>query len=147
MSNRDNPGIGARFQNAVKEWFNNHFEQSFIPEVKIKIGSTLTKKEDYKDHKFDIVSDDQTIAIECKCITWTQSGNVPSAKMGFVNEAAFYLSLLPNSYKKYIVILDSYNPKRDEKLADYYYKTNKHLLGDIVVAEYSPEKDEMRFLC
>ena len=66
--------------------------------------------------------------------------------MGFVNETAFYLSLLPNTYKKYIVMLDSYNPKRNEKLADYYYRTYKHLLGDITVVEYNPSTNSMRFL-
>ena len=57
-------------------------------EKKIPIGDPA------KDHKFDIVSGDNSIAIECKCYTWTVTGNVPSAKMGFTNEAAFYLSFL-----------------------------------------------------
>ena len=146
MSNSDNPIFGAEFQRQVKEWFIIHYNQSFNEEVKIKIGSPLIDPAEYKEHKFDIVSDDNSIVIECKRYTWTETWNVPSAKMGAANETAFYLSLLPSTYKKYIVMFSAYNPKRDEYLADYYYKTNKHLLGDIVIAEYNPENNGMRML-
>lgn len=64
--------------------------------------------------------------------------------MGFTNEAAFYLSLLEGKHTKYIVMLKSYNPKRKETLAEYYYRTNKHLLGVIIIAEYEPDSDNMR---
>ena len=146
MSNSDNPIIGAEFQRQVKDWFNDHYNQDFKEEVKIHIGSPLVDPAEYKEHKFDIVSVDKTIAIECKRYTWTETWNVPSAKMRGTNEAAFYLSLLPSTYKKYIVMLAAYNPKRHEYLADYYYKINKHLLGDIVIAEYNPENNGMRML-
>ena len=105
MSNSDNPILGAEFQTQVKEWFDEHFNQSFTEEVKIKIGSPFVDPTEYKAHKFDIVSDDYTIVIECKRYTWTETSNVPSAKIRATNEAAFYLSLLPSTYKKYIGIL------------------------------------------
>ncbi len=140
MSNSDNPGNGANFQRQVFGWFENHYKQRFILEKKIPIGKPA------KDHKFDIVDDAGTIAIECKRYTWTESGNVPSAKMGFTNEAAFYLTFLPDSYEKYIVMLRSYHPKRQESLAEYYYRTNRHLIGKIKVAEYDPESDELRVI-
>lgn len=66
--------------------------------------------------------------------------------MGFTNEAAFYLSFLPETYEKYIVMLKSYHPKRNESLAEYYYRTNRHLLGKIKVAEYDPERNEFRIV-
>lgn len=71
---------------------------------------------------------------------------MPSAKMGFTNEAAFYLSFLPDTYTKYIVMLYSYHEKRGETLAEYYYRRYQHLLGDIKVAEYDPESKEMRVI-
>ena len=37
-------------------------------------------------------------------------------------------------------MLKSYNPKRKETLAEYYYRTNKHLLGVIIIAEYEGNK-------
>ena len=138
MSNSDNPGNGAAFQRQVFAWLEKHYKKRFILEKKIPIGKPA------KDHKFDIVDEEGTIAIECKRYTWTESGNVPSATMGFANEAAFYLTFLPESYEKYIVMLRSYHPKHQESLAEYYFRTNRHLLGKIKVAEYDPETDDLR---
>ena len=65
---------GAIFQKQVKEWFQEHYEKLFEMEKKIPIGDPA------KGHKFDIVDEAGTIAIECKRYTWTETGNVPSAK-------------------------------------------------------------------
>lgn len=40
-------------------------------------------------------------------------------------------------------MLKSHHPKRNESLAEYYYRTNRHLLGKTKVAEYDPEQDEL----
>lgn len=136
MSNSENPKNGADFQKAVQEYFIHKYGTGFELEKKIRIGKT-----EKKDHKFDIVNLEKGIVIECKRYTWTETGNVPSAKMGFTNEAAFYLSFLPDSYTKYIVMLRSYHHKRNESLAEYYLRTNRHLLGNIIVAEYDPSTD------
>ena len=98
-SNSENPAIGAKFQEDVAAWFKNTYKKEFILEKKIPIGYS-----DKKDHKFDIVSDDNTIAIECKCYSWTETGNVPSAKMGAANEAVFYLSFLINYIARYLLL-------------------------------------------
>lgn len=140
MSNSDNPRNGAIFQHQVMECFKKHYRLEFELEKKLPIGNPP------KDHKFDIVDKRNTIAIECKRYTWTETGNVPSAKMGFTNEAAFYLSFLPETYQKYIVMLYSFHQKRQETLAEYYYRTNRHLLGGIKVAEYDPERDYLRII-
>ena len=140
MSNSDNPKNGADFQEKVQQYFIEKCGPGFELEKKIQIG------EPPKDHKFDIVNSDLGIVIECKRYTWTAAGNVPSAKMGFTNEAAFYLSFLPDSYKKYIVMLEAHHPKRQESLAEYYYRINKHLLGKTKVAEYEPESHRFRII-
>ncbi len=140
MSNSDNPKNGAEFQRAVQEFLIRNNSEGFELEKAIKIGKPA------KNHKFDIVNSDKQIVIECKRYTWTESGNVPSAKMGFLNEAAFYLSFLPDTYKRIIVILRSYHPKRKESLAEYYFRTYRHLLGTIIVAEFDPESKEFRIV-
>ena len=140
MSNSDNPKIGAAFQKWVLDWFTKNYGIGFELEKKIPIGKPA------KDHKFDIVNTEKKIAIECKRYTWTESGNVPSAKMGATNEAAFYLSFLPDSYEKYIVMLYTFNEKRRESLAEYYHRTNKHLIGKIIVAEYDPEQEKLHII-
>ena len=109
-------------------------------EKKIPIGDPP------KDHKFDIVNSNLGIVIECKRYTWTVTGNVPSAKMGFTNEAVFYLRFLPDKYVKYIVMLKAHHPKRQESLAEYYYRMNRHLLGAVKVAEYDPVSNELSVL-
>ncbi len=140
MSNSDNPKNGADFQRAVQKYFIDEYGPGFELEKKILIGDPP------KDHKFDIVNPNRRIVIECKRYTWTETGNVPSAKMGFTNEAAFYLSFLPDNYEKYIVMLKAYHPKRNESLAEYYYRTNRHLLGKTKVAEYDPGSKDMRII-
>ncbi len=133
MSNSEHPKLGADFQRAVQRYFIQECGAGFELEKKIPIG------EPAKEHKFDIVNSDKHIVIECKRYTWTETGNVPSAKMGFTNEAAFYLSFLPNTFEKYIVMLRSHHAKRNESLAEYYYRTYRHLLGAIKIAEFDPE--------
>ena len=139
-TNSENPKAGAAFQKDVARWFESKYKKEFILEKRIEIGSPS------KAHKFDIVSKDDTMAIECKCYSWTITGNVPSAKMGFTNEAAFYLSFLPDTYDKYIVMQYAIHDKRNETLAEYYYRMNKHLLGKTKVAEYNPDTDSLRII-
>ena len=143
MSNSDNPRVGAEFQSQVRDFFECKYGKKFHLEEKIAIGF---EPDNLKEHKFDIVSADGLIVVECKRYTWTASGNVPSAKMGFTNEAAFYLSFLPSSITKYIVMFQSFNAKRGETLAEYYYKTNKHLLKDVLIAEFNPDSSELRII-
>ncbi|MGI6700761.1 MAG: hypothetical protein ACOX6G_10695 [Christensenellales bacterium] len=140
MSNSDNPKTGAVFQRQVQNWFIRNYQRPFVLEKKIPIGNPP------KEHRFDIVDEHDTIIVECKRYVWTESGNVPSAKMGFTNEAAFYLSFLPETCEKYIVMLYSYHEKRRESLAEYYYRTYRHLLGSIKVAEYNPDTDEFHIV-
>ena len=112
----------------------------FEVERKIAIGRPA------KLHSFDISSLDESIVVECKCYTWTETGNIPSAKMGFTNEAAFYLSFLPDDTERIIVMLYAEHAKRNETLAEYYFRTNRHLLGKIKIYEFDLQTKEMRFV-
>ena len=141
MSNSDNPKNGARFQAQVQDWFTENHGEGFELEVPIEIGVNTDL---VKEHRFDIVNREKKIVIECKRYTWTETGNVPSAKMGFLNEAAFYLSLLPEEYEKFIVIYYSYHEKKGMTLAEYYFQMNRHLLGKTKIAEYNPRRREFR---
>lgn len=138
--NSENPRIGKEFQLSVKKWFEKQFDVPFEMEHKMLIGCPA------KLHSFDISDMNEKIVVECKCYTWTETGNVPSAKMGAVNEAAFYLSFLPQNTDKYIVMLRAEHAKRNETLAEYYFRTNRHLLGDIKILEYNMYTEEMFFV-
>ena len=138
--NSENPRIGKVFQLAVKKWFEEAYASPFEVERKIAIGRPS------KLHSFDISSLDESVVIECKCYTWTETGNIPSAKMGFTNEAAFYLSFLPDNTERIIVMLCAEHTKRNETLAAYYFRTNRHLLGKIKIYEFDIQTNEMRFV-
>lgn len=139
-SNSENPKVGKKFQLTVKEWFEKSLNCEFEIERKIAIGNPS------KLHSFDIANKEGTVVVECKCYTWTETGNVPSAKMGFTNEAAFYLSFLPAEVDKSIVMLRATHPKRTETLAEYYFRTNRHLLGKIKILEFDSDTLEMRLV-
>ena len=140
MSNSDHSRIGAFFQKQVMKWFHDKYGIEFELEKKIPIG------EPPMDHKFDIASEDGRIVIECKRYTWTKTGNVPSAKLRSVNEAALFLSFLENVEEKYIVMLKTHHPNKSESLAEYYYRTNGHLLRGTKVAEFDPKEKEFRIV-
>ena len=96
--NRLNTGKGRSFQEQVAVLLSNHFGVTFRLDYPIPIGNPP------KTHRFDLVSTDSRYAGECKNYSWTESGNVPSAKMGFVNEALFSLSLLPSDTFRFVVM-------------------------------------------
>ena len=42
--------------------------------------------------------------------------------------------------------ISQHRKKSYEDLAEYYYRTNRHLLGSIKVAEYDPERDNLQII-
>ena len=66
----------------------------------------------------------------------TETGNVPSAKIRTMNEAVFFLSFLPDTMEKIIVMAKATHPKRKETLAEYYHRSYGHLLGATRMMEY-----------
>lgn len=130
-----NPGKGAQFQERAAKLLSEHLQTEFQIDYSIAIGNPP------KGHKFDLVSSDLQYVGECKNYSWTKSGNVPSAKMGFVNEAAFYLSFLPKGITRFIVMRKDVHPKRNETLAEYYYRTYNHLLQGLIIFEVCIEEE------
>lgn len=139
-SNSENPRVGRLFQIQVQQWFQAVRKEVYQLEVPIAIGNPA------KPHKFDLANSSGKTVVECKCYTWTETGNVPSAKMRSVNEAAFYLSFLSYDVEKCIVMAKATHPRRNETLAEYYYRINHHLLGDIKILEYDTDANEMRLI-
>ena len=139
MSNSDHPHWGKDFQEKVCDYFasKSEYKGNFEMEVGLPIGDPQ------KDHFFDIVNKEERIVIECKRYTWTETGNVPSAKIRSLNEAAFFLTSLKGPYTKYIIMLKAKHPKKKESLAEYYFRTYRHLLGSIIIAEYDITTKEM----
>lgn len=127
-SNSDNPRIGKEFQRMVLAYAKDHFLQDFIEEKPVNIGNPPTP------HKFDVVSADESIIIECKCYTWTEGGNVPSAKLATLDEAVLYMKSICHPAKKIIAMKAAEN--NGVSLAEYFCDKKGHLLGDISVWEF-----------
>lgn len=131
--NSENPHVGRKFQEFVqtilKEKYNTYFEQ----EAAIPIGRPP------KEHKFDLANADRSIVAECKCYTWTDSGNVPSAKLMGLDEAVFYFGFLPSGTKKLLCMKKAVFRGKQETLAEYYVRAHGHLLEDVSVIEISDD--------
>ena len=133
-TNSENPLVGRKFQEYVKTVLEKKFKTEFNLETAIPIGDPC------KDHKFDLANKDRTIVAECKCYTWTDSGNVPSAKLMGLDEAVFYFSFLPPKTQKILCMKKADYPGKTETLAEYYVRIHGHLLRDVKVYEISDDK-------
>ena len=88
MANSDNPGRGAKFEDAVRRFFLNHglrLEANYT----VDVGAASVRK----PRRFDLGCVEPAMLVECKSHSWTEGGNAPSAKLSVWNEAMFYFSL------------------------------------------------------
>lgn len=139
-ANSGNAAKGKEFQQLASDALSGYFGVQFALNVPISIGDPA------KNHKFDLVSVGGKYVGECKCYGWTETGNMPSAKMAFMNEAVLYLSLLPSETKRFIVMRKDTHSKRSETLADYYYRTYRHLLNGIQILELDVDAGTVRII-
>jgi hypothetical protein len=104
-------------------------------------------KENKKIHRFDLGGESPKIIVECKTHKWTTGNNVPSAKMTVWNEVMFYFTLAPRDYRKIFFVKRDYNKKRGETLADYYFRTYRHLIPcEVEIWEYDENNKSFRVL-
>lgn len=88
------------------------------------------------------ITDDSTIGDSFKTLGFDMDcGHGFEEKYG--KEAFINPDALEKVIEKYIVMLRSHHEKRSESLAEYYFRTNKHLIGKTRVAEYDPRSNEM----
>ena len=136
--NSMNPAKGRRFQKLAVKILSKHFGVDFEIEYPVEIGNPP------EQHNFDLASKDLKYIGESKNYSWTEGGNVPSAKMVFVNEAVFYLQHLPDDISRFVVMREDFNAKRNETLAEYYHRTNYHLLNGVYIIEIDTETMDIR---
>jgi len=133
-----NTAKGREFQRRAAAMLERYFRVGFRTEHRVAIGDPP------KEHRFDLVSDDLQYVGECKNYSWTEGGNVPSAKMGFINEAVFYLSYLPRETRRFVVMRRDVDTRHGESLAEYYYRMNRHLLNGVFIVELDLETETVR---
>lgn len=128
---KSNTYVGKEFERAAKNFFLTqglHLENDFL--VKIGINGK-------KPHNFDLGSLNDKILVECKSHTWTEGGNVPSAKITTWDQAMYLFYSAPRDYRKIFFVLKDYSLKRQETLAEYYIRTKYHLIPqDVEIWEF-----------
>ncbi|TKX60436.1 hypothetical protein EXE48_12720 [Halorubrum sp. ASP1] len=119
------------FEDRVKRYFEQYFGRSFIREKEWRVGQEQV-------HKFDSVSKDGEIVIECKSYTWVNGEDIPPAKISTLNETLLFLSRV-EAERKMIVIQDDFRDSDDKSLAEYYVDHYGGLMDDVEVWSYIPQ--------
>ncbi len=122
-----NTQVGNDFEDLVQAFF---ISQGITVKKNIPILIGINKNK--KSHRFDLGNETDNLIIECKSHTWTESGNVPSAKITTWDQAMFYFLACPEGYRKVFMVLRDFSSKRNETLCEYYLRTKAHLIPDDV---------------
>jgi hypothetical protein len=95
-----NTQAGNDFEAAARAFFTQQ-GISLVKNFSVPVGVGEAKKL----HRFDLGSENPPVLVECKSHTWTQGGNMPSAKMTVWNEAMYYFHVAPAFYRKIFFVL------------------------------------------
>jgi len=119
------------FQKRVTQYFEEIFGCDFIREKEWRVGQEQV-------HKFDSISKDGNIVIECKSYTWVNGENIPPAKISTLNETLLFLSRV-EAERKLIVMQDDFRDSDQKSLAEYYVDHYGGLMDDVEVWSYIPK--------
>ena len=134
---KSNTDVGHDFESIAKGFFAT-IGLALEPRVTVEIGVNGKKP-----HSFDLGCRSGMVLVECKSHTWTQGGNVPSAKMTTWDQAMYFFYAAPSGYRKIFFVLRDYNARRKESLAEYYIRTHSHLIpADVEFWEYDDTKSD-----
>ena len=129
QNSTSNASEGNIFELLVKGYFNKTYNLGLTKNIKVDIG--ISTKVIKKSKTFDLGRQNEII-IECKSHSWTETSNIPSAKLTTRNEAMYFFHLVPKGLRKIFVVEKFYSDKRQETLAGYYLRTYHHLIPDDV---------------
>jgi len=132
--------MGNDFEEDVMNWLNDNCSKDYTRDEQF---CTFNIGEPPKPRKFDIVSKDRSVVIECKCFTWTKSGGTPHGKMKSISEAVLRLSFITNA-DTYIVIKRDLRLKSSESLAEYYFRRFGNMLRGTRILEFDEKIGELR---
>jgi hypothetical protein len=142
-----NSDVGRKFEELARAYFFKEEGLTLQRDFRIEIGVSSKKK----GRRFDLGSNEPAVLVECKSHRWTETGNMPSAKVTVWNESMFYFLLAPSTHRKILFVLKDINPRTGETLAEYYIKHHSHLIPPgvsiIEFDEYSGSAREMKVPC
>lgn len=130
-----NAHVGDDFEDTAQLYF---LSQGKRLQKRFKVSLGLSSK---KVHDFDLGAAQPPVLVECKSHKWTSGGKVPSGKIHIWNEAMYYFHLAPRGYRKILFVLRDYDDKKRETLAQYYIRTQRHLIpDDVEILEFDATK-------
>lgn len=109
LGSTSNSQVGIDFEAKAKNYLEKRFNCAFTKNFGLKIGINNSRK---KLHRFDLGCKDNNIIVECKSHTWTESGNMPSAKVTVLREAIFYFHFVRFSIYKNFICQKKYSSKK-----------------------------------
>jgi hypothetical protein len=134
MANSDNPARGAAFEQAVGAFFQRHSRLKLTPNFVVQVGVASKRR----PRKFDLGSTKPRVLVECKRHTWTKGGNAPSAKLTCWNEAMYFFSTAPASYRRILAVCKSL--RKGQSLAEHYVGRFDHLVPrNVEIWEIDPD--------
>ena len=137
-----NAAKGLSFRDTARPILERDLGVSLSPEVSLPIGKPP------KQHKFDLVAEDQSWVLECKALQWRENGGVPQAKITSITEAAICLRDFIHPHTRRAIILSrATHSKRRETLAEYYARLHCHNLAGLVgLVEVDPLSGSLTWL-
>lgn len=138
-----NAHAGRDFEGEAREYFRLEERLNLQTRFEVLLGVGERKK----THGFDLGSEEPAVLVECKSHNWTETGNMPSAKVTVWNEAMYFFHLAPIQFRKILFVLSARHPSRRETLAEYYVRLYSHLIpDDVSILEYEPTGKQGRLL-
>jgi hypothetical protein len=119
-----NAQVGRDFELVARDYFQKAEGLQLQKCFPVQIGIGMDKK----CRRFDLGYENPAILVECKSHRWTETGNMPSAKVTVWNESMFYFHLAPGHYRKILFVLRDVHVRKPESLAEYYVRTYSHLI-------------------
>jgi hypothetical protein len=105
----------SRDAEAKAQYFFAQRDLHLSPGIALEIGINGRKL-----HNFDLGDKQKKVVVECKAHTWTEGGNVSSAKIAAWNQAMFFFYAAPLGYRKILFVLRDFSQRRNETLGEYY---------------------------
>jgi len=119
-----NAHVGRDFEEVARDYFLRIEGLTLQKNFPVEVGASITKK----SRRFDLGSEEPPILVECKSHRWTETGNMPSAKVTVWNESMFYFHIAPAHYRKVLFVLRDVHARKTESLAEYYIRNCAHLI-------------------
>lgn len=113
------------FEEACRRFFEEEIHTRLAEEVTVELQSGT--------HRFDLVSLDQSVFIECKSYTWLKSGKRPSAKWMHAQMACRYLAEV-SARRRVLSFQDDI--AGEKSFAKEFVRLNQSLLRNIEVWRY-----------